>query len=164
MEVDMEWQERFGSTADDYVLHLPTIAPAIIPEDVAARKGNKAAWPILLGVSIAQVEIPAGKWRAPHYHTNANELSVIISGTARMGLITPQNTQFQFDLQEGDCVFFPMGWTHWLRNTGAVPVKTYFNYSHEQPVTVEVANIVAHFTAVERDLPLRGRTEFTETE
>jgi mannose-6-phosphate isomerase-like protein (cupin superfamily) len=157
-------QQRLVSTANDYVLHLPAIAPATIPEDVVARKGNKLAWPILVGVSIAQVEIPIGKWRAPHYHTNANELSVIVRGTARMGLITPQNDEFQVDLQEGDCVFFPMGWTHWLRNTGTVAVQTYFNYSHEQPVTVELANVVAHFKAAEKDLPLKGRSGFTETE
>ena len=150
--------------ADEYALRLTQIKPAIIPEDVLARKGNKAAWPILMGVSIAQVEIPIGKWRAPHYHTNTSELSVIIKGAARAGLITPQNKLIVADLQEGDCVFFPMGWTHWLRNTGKVAVQTYFNYGHEQPVTVEVANIIAHFNAFEKEMPLKGRTKFTETE
>lgn len=150
--------------ADEYALRLSQINPVPIPEDVLARKGNKAAWPILTGVSIAQVEIPVGKWRSPHYHTNTAELSVIIQGTARAGLITPQNDLIVVDLYEGDCVFFPMGWAHWLRNTGKVDVKTYFNYGHEQPVTFEVPNIVAHFSEVEAELPIKGRRQFTETE
>jgi oxalate decarboxylase/phosphoglucose isomerase-like protein (cupin superfamily) len=150
--------------ADEYKLRLPQISPAIIPEEVVARKGNKAMWPVLTGVSIAQVEIPVGKWRAPHYHTNAPELSVVTQGTARAGLITPQNDLIVLDLEEGDCVYFPVGWTHWLRNTGNVAVKTYFNYGHEQPVTVEVSNIIAHFIAQEKELPLKGRTTFMETE
>jgi mannose-6-phosphate isomerase-like protein (cupin superfamily) len=153
-----------SSVADEYKLRLPQINPAVIPEDVLARKGNKAAWPVLMGVSIAQVEIPVGKWRAPHYHTNAPELSVIVQGTATAALITPQNDPIIVELQEGDCVYFPMGWTHWLRNTGNVAVKTFFNYGHEQPVTVEVSNIIAHFNALEKELPLKGRTKFTETE
>jgi hypothetical protein len=39
----------------------------------------------------------------------------------------------------------------------------YFNYGNEQPATIEVSNIVAHFSAAE-ELPLKGRTQFTETE
>jgi len=35
-------------------------------------------------------------------------------------------------------VYFPLGWTHWLRNTGSGVLHTYFNYGHEQPATVEV--------------------------
>lgn len=150
--------------AAEYALRLSQLAPAVIPEDASARKGNKAAWPILTGVSIAQVEIPVGKWRAPHYHTNTPELAVIVRGAARAGLITPMNDLIVVDLQEGDCVFFPMGWTHWLRNTGHVVVQTYFNYGHEQPITFEVANLVAQFNAAEKDLPLKGRAESTETE
>jgi oxalate decarboxylase/phosphoglucose isomerase-like protein (cupin superfamily) len=160
----MERQVSVQQSASDYILRLPQVTAAVLPEDVTARKGNKAAWPILIGVSIAQVEIPVGKWRAPHYHTNAPELSVIIRGAARAGLITPQNDLLVADLQEGDCVYFPMGWTHWLRNTGQDVLLAYFNYGQEQPVTVEVSNIVAHFQAAEKDLPLKGRLVYTETE
>jgi len=72
----MEQSATASGTASEYALRLLQVAPVIIPEDVTARKGNKAAWPILAGVSIAQVEIPVGKWRAPHYHTNTPELAV----------------------------------------------------------------------------------------
>lgn len=153
-----------GSAAPEYVLRLRQVAPAVIPEDVVARKGNKAAWPILVGISIAQIEIPVGKWRAPHYHTNTPELSVIVRGTARAGIVTPDNKLLVEELQEGDCVFFPLGWTHWLRNTGTVPLQTYFNYGHEQPQTIEVSNIIAQFSAAEKGLPLKGRTTYTDTE
>jgi len=57
-----------------------------------------------------------------------------------------------------------MGWTHWLRNTGKVSVQTYFNYGHEQPVTFEVANLISQFGAIEKDLPLKGRADYSETE
>jgi mannose-6-phosphate isomerase-like protein (cupin superfamily) len=150
--------------ADEYKLPLAQIKPVMIPEDVLARKGNKSAWPVLLGVSIAQVEIPVGKWRAPHYHTNAAELSIIVQGTARAGLITPQNELITIELREGECVYFPTGWAHWLRNTGDIAVKTYFNYGNEQPITVEIPNVIEHFSAREKEVSLRGRTGFTETE
>lgn len=159
--------ERYSSSTlveSEYYLNLSQAKEITIPEGTLARKGNKEVWPILTGISIAKVEIPIGKWRAPHYHTNTPELAVIVQGTARAGLITPQNEQIIVDLQEGDCVFFPVGWTHWLRNTGNIDVKTYFNYGHEQPLTVEVSNILAHFNAAEKDLSLKGHTKHFETE
>ena len=67
-------------------------------------------------------------WKAP----------VIVQGRARAGLVTNDDKLVEVDLEVGDCVFFPTGWTHWLHNTGDVPVVTYFNYGHEQPVTEEV--------------------------
>ena len=125
-------------TAGDYKLSLAALAPATVPTDVSARKGNKAAWPLLSGVSIAQVELPIAGWRAPHAHPNASELAVIVQGQARAGLQPPGQAWLELDLETGDCVYFPLGWTHWLRNTGDEVLHTYFNYGHEQPSTVEV--------------------------
>ncbi|AZI44269.1 cupin domain-containing protein [Deinococcus psychrotolerans] len=125
-------------TASDYKLSLAGLPAVAIPTDVSARKGNKAAWPLLTGVSIAQVEIPEGTWRAPHYHTNTSELAVIVQGSAKAGLQTPGQEWMELEMGAGDCVYFPLGWPHWLRNTGSSVLHTYFNYGHEQPATVEV--------------------------
>lgn len=125
-------------TAADYKRSLAALPAVTIPKDVSARKGNKAAWPLLTGVSIAQVEIPEGTWRAPHYHTNTSELAVIVQGSARAGLQPPGQAWLDLDLEAGDCVYFPLGWAHWLRNTGSGVLHTSFNYGHEQPATVEV--------------------------
>jgi mannose-6-phosphate isomerase-like protein (cupin superfamily) len=125
---------------------------------------------MLLGLYSRGYPLPKSRfrinaWRAPHYHTNTAELSVLVKGKARAGVITPQNELIVEDLTEGDCIFFPMGWTHWIRNTGEVVIEMYFNYGNEQPATVEVANIVAHFSDIESSLlPLRGHKQFTETE
>lgn len=127
-----------GLTAADYTRRLQALASAVIPAGVTARKGNQQAWPVLQGVSIAAVEIPAGTWRAPHLHTNAPELAVVLEGTARAALQTPRKQWLEVELGAGDGVYFPLGWPHWLRNTGDGVLRAYFNYGHEQPVTVEL--------------------------
>ncbi len=124
--------------ADGYLLRLPLLAAATIPDNVSARKGNRTAWPALQGVSIAQVEVPVGTWRSPHLHTNTAELAVVLEGKARVGLQNPQQAWLEMDLEAGDCVYFPLGWPHWFRNTGDSPLRAYFNYGHELPATVEV--------------------------
>jgi mannose-6-phosphate isomerase-like protein (cupin superfamily) len=127
-----------GKTATDYLLHLPEVPAAEILQGVTARKGNQKAWPSLQGVSIAQVEVPVGTWRSPHLHTNTAELAVVLSGQARAGLQTPDKQWMELDLEAGDCVYFPLGWPHWFRNTGEDVLQAYFNYGHELPATVEV--------------------------
>jgi|GEM_PF-1771312 len=125
-------------TAVDYALRLAQLPPVLIATDVSARKGNKKAWATLEGVSIAQVEVPVGGWRAPHLHTNTPELAVVLAGTARVGLQNPQKEWLEQDLAAGDCVYFPLGWPHWFRNAGSGVLRAYFNYGHAQPETVEV--------------------------
>ena len=124
--------------AADYLLHLQQLPQATIATDVLARKGNLKAWPALQGVSIAEVEVPVGGWRAPHLHTNTPEVAVVLKGKARAGLQNLQKEWMEVDLQEGDCVYFPLGWAHWLRNTGDTVLQAYFNYGHELPATVEI--------------------------
>ncbi len=126
------------ASAADYALRLAQLPSVLIAKDVSARKGNKKAWTALEGVSIAQVEVPVGGWRAPHLHTNTPELAVVLAGTARVGLQNPQKEWLELDLAAGDCVYFPLGWPHWFRNAGSGVLRAYFNYGHAQPETVEV--------------------------
>ena len=128
-----------GLRAADYRLRLSQLTSALIPSEVTARKGNQKAWPALQGVSIAQVEVPVGGWRSPHLHTNTAELAVVLKGNARVALQNPQQEWLEVELEAGDCVYFPLGWPHWFRNTGDAVLQAYFNYGHEQPATVEVA-------------------------
>jgi oxalate decarboxylase/phosphoglucose isomerase-like protein (cupin superfamily) len=78
--------------------------------------------------------------KTPHLHTNTSEIAVIVHGTARAGIQSPTGW-FEFDMQQGDCVFFPSGYPHWLRNTGTVPLIAYFNYVNEKPETIELATM-----------------------
>lgn len=49
-----------------------------------------------------------------------------------------QKEWLEMTLEAGDCVYFPLGWPHWFRNSGSSVLRAYFNYGHEQPETVEV--------------------------
>lgn len=64
------------------------------------------------------------------------------SGEARVGLIGPGGETHVFVLNAGELAFQPMGWPHWLENIGGVPLFAVFMYSHEQPATIDIPDVV----------------------
>ena len=126
---------------EDYLLKIESLNPVVIRDDVIARKGSIDSWKVLTGQSIASVVIPIGKSRAPHLHTNTSEIVTVTQGTGRAGLLTPSDGVLEFEITAREVCFFPLGWPHWLTNTGSTPLECYFNYVHERPQTIELVNI-----------------------
>ena len=145
------------ATPEDFLLKLEALPPAIIRDEVTARKGNVDVWKILSGQSIASVEIPVGKARAPHLHTNTSEIVTVTQGNGRVGLLCPSNEKIEFDITAGEVCFFPSGWPHWLENTGSTALKCYFNYVHEKPQTIELVNMKSQLASI-------NAADFIETE
>ncbi len=127
---------------DPYFFSLVNAPDSPIPGGIVHRC-TRAVFPVLQGVAVFSLVLDEGATRQPHMHTNANELSYIGVGSARAGIVGPNGQREEFDLAAGDLVFFPQGWMHWLANTGTGPLFALFMYSHEQPVTIDLADINA---------------------
>ena len=106
------------------------------------HRANKAAFPILRGVAAFTLQLDPHAIRQPHLHTNANELSYIVSGKAQVGVIGPGGEKHLFDLAPGEVAFQPAGWPHWLENTGDEPMFAVFMYSFEQPETIDLPDVI----------------------
>ena len=106
------------------------------------HRANKAAFPVLRGVAGFSLQLDPHAIRQPHLHTNANELSYIASGKARVGLIGPAGEKHLFDLVAGEVAYQPAGWVHWLENSGDESMFALFMYSHEQPETIDIPDVL----------------------
>jgi oxalate decarboxylase len=60
--------------------------------------------------AIFLLKLEPGGPREPHWHPNAWELEYVVSGKARLGVVTPQGTTDIVDLGPGDVGFVPRGW------------------------------------------------------
>ncbi len=81
-------------TPEYYLLKLSEVPADIIRDEVTAKKSSKASAGVFkdaIGQSIASVEIPVGKARAPRLHTNTSEIVSVTQGTGRVGLLTPSS-------------------------------------------------------------------------
>ncbi len=130
-----------ADAAEPYKFSLVGAADSPIPGGMVHR-ANKAAFPVLAGVAAFSLALDPGAIRQPHLHTNANELSYIATGRARVGLVGPGGEAHVFELGAGELAFQPMGWPHWLENIGGTPLFAVFMYSHEQPATIDLPDVL----------------------
>jgi quercetin dioxygenase-like cupin family protein len=126
---------------DPYKFSLVAAADSPIPGGILHR-ANKAAFPTLRGIAAFSLALDPHAIRQPHLHTNANELSYLAAGQARVGLVGPGGERHLFELAPGEVAYQPMGWVHWLENAGDGPLFAVFMYSHEQPETIDMPDVI----------------------
>jgi len=129
------------TNADPYKFSLVGAINSPIPGGLVHR-ASKAVFPILRGVAAFSLQLDPGAIRQPHLHTNANEISYCAAGSARVGLLGPGGERHLFELAAGEVAYQPVGWIHWLENIGSEPLFALFMYSHEQPETIDVPDVL----------------------
>lgn len=71
--------------------------------------------PAMIGGAFVDLFMTKGHMREPHWHPNAWELDVIVSGEAITSILNPETNQLQnYRAKAGQTVFIPMGWWHWI--------------------------------------------------
>ena len=83
--------------------------------------------------AIFLLTLQPGALREPHWHPNAWELEYVVSGTARLGVVTPDGTTDIVDLGPGDVGFVPQGWGHYIQNIGNTEMKMPIVFGNNQP-------------------------------
>ena len=106
------------------------------------HRANRASFPVLRGVASFSLQLDPGAIRQPHLHTNANEISYCAAGRARVGSLGPAGERHLFEIAAGEVAYQPAGWVHWIENIGDGPLSALFMYSHEQPETIDVPDVL----------------------
>lgn len=123
-----------GPIESDEVTSPQGTVPLTMVSRLADQKVTKAAggtvrivdtrnFPIAIEVAAAIVEVAPKSMREIHWHPNADEWQYYISGTGRMTVFASQNSSRTFDFRAGDVGYVPMSMSHYVENTGDVPLK-----------------------------------------
>jgi oxalate decarboxylase len=83
--------------------------------------------------AIFLLTLEPGGLREPHWHPNAWEMEYVVSGKARLGVVTPQGTYDLVDLGPGDVGFVPQGWAHYIENIGNTVMKMPIVFGNNNP-------------------------------
>lgn len=98
-----------------------------------ARKDN---FPILDGMAMYSLYINKDGLRIPHWHPNANELNYCMEGKAEIGIFTPERATEIVELVKGDICFIPMGYFHYIKNTGNDTLHMLVMFNNENPTDI----------------------------
>lgn len=66
-------------------------------------------------LTLATLRIFSNNLGVPHFHFNANEVGIVVSGCGQVGLNLPDEN-FHFSVGIGDVVFFPLGSQHFVQS------------------------------------------------
>ena len=104
----------FSSTKPQIVRHGGTVTECT---------GNN--FPVLVDNDAASflLVLKPGAVREPHWHPNAWELDVPLSGRGRLGVANPDDTFSVQDILPGQIGFIPQGYAHYIENVGSEDMR-----------------------------------------
>jgi oxalate decarboxylase len=109
------------------------------------RTATRANIPALSGLAVYSEVIEPGALRELHWHANAHELNVCLSGEGVVGILTGTGEKVTFPIRAGSVTSVPLGYAHYLRNTGSDPLRLVLAFSHEEPDRLDMSAVLPWF-------------------
>lgn len=107
-----------------------------------AYEVSQTQLPVLEGLAVADLFMSKGHIREPHWHPNANELDVVISGELIFSILDPGVPQLlTYHVGPGQSIFIPMGWWHWI-TAASDEAHDHVIFDTEQPESVEGSDVL----------------------
>jgi oxalate decarboxylase len=105
----------------------------VTPDQLPAMMGARA--------SMVLVRLKPGALREPHWHPNAWEINLCVSGSGEFGVVLPEGTQATYTVGAGDAVFVPHGFGHYIANTGTTDMAFVSAFNADVPATIGMAGL-----------------------
>ncbi len=84
----------------------------------SVRIADTSNFPVAKTTAAALVEIKPGAMREIHWHPNNDEFQYYITGQGRMTVFGENGKARTFDYRAGDVGYVPVGYVHYVQNTG----------------------------------------------
>ena len=116
-----------------YKLDIESEQPQVESRGGWVKMSNSFLMPTLSGLALYSLKLEKGGAREPHWHPNAHELNYLISGSARIVLLSPNGKVDMFDMKAGDMSFLPRGYFHSIENIGDDPARFAVYFNNQNP-------------------------------
>lgn len=128
-----------------FKFNVEAIQPQVTTSGGAVKMSNASLMPSLNGLALYSLNLVKGGAREPHWHPNAHELNYLISGTARITLLSPGGHEDTFDMKAGDISFMPKGYLHHIENTGNEPARYAIFFSNTNPSDIGLSGCLGAY-------------------
>jgi oxalate decarboxylase len=127
-------------------MNLEAIQAQIDVKGGNVKISNSFLLPALEGISVYGVTLNDKGAREPHWHPNAHELNYLISGKARITLLSPPHEVETFDMVPGDISFLPKGYLHYIESIGIEPAKFAIFFNHDTPSDIGISGAMSAYS------------------
>lgn len=136
----LEWE------TNPYKMNLEKSTLQILAKGGTVKLSNNFLLPHLEGLAAYSVKLEQQGAREPHWHPNAAELNYLISGKARITLLTPSGQVDTFDMTAGDMSFMPQGYIHHIENTATEPAQFIIFFNHSAPSDIGLSGCMGAYS------------------
>jgi oxalate decarboxylase len=111
------------------------IKPQVVRDGGTVTECTGKNFPVLVDNDAASflLVLEPGAVREPHWHPNAWELDVPLSGRGRLGVANPEDTFSVQDILPGQIGFVPQGYAHYIENIGSEDLRWVIVFNNTQP-------------------------------
>jgi oxalate decarboxylase len=135
-----------GSIPNHNKFDLERINPQIDTKGGSARILNKLNFPLLERLALFSLRIFKNGVREPHWHPNSIELNFVLSGTARLTILSPSGDVDTFDLRPGQGSIIPAGYFHHIENTGSEELHMTVFFSNATPNDIGLSGALSAYS------------------
>lgn len=129
-----------------YKLNLEDINAQIQTKGGWVKLSNNGLLPVLDGLAVYSLLLVPKGAREPHWHPNASELNYLLSGRARITLLSPSGAVETIDMQPGDLSFMPQGYFHHIENIGTEDVRFAVFFSNRNPSDIGISGSLGAYS------------------
>lgn len=121
------------------------IEPQVVRGGGTVKECTGKNFPVLVDNAAASflLVLEPGAVREPHWHPNAWELDVPLSGHGRLGVANPDDTFSVQDILPGQIGFIPQGYAHYIENVGSEEMRWVVVFNDTQPDDIGLSTTFA---------------------
>jgi oxalate decarboxylase len=139
-------QPEWPSIPNRHKFNLEGVNPQIQAKGGWVKISNQCLLEMLQHLSVYSVNLEPKGAREPHWHPNADELNFLLSGKARITLLSPGGSVDTFDMVPGDLSFLPRGYLHHIENTGNEPARFAIFFNHQMPSDIGISGCLGAYS------------------
>jgi oxalate decarboxylase len=121
------------------------IEPQVVRGGGTVKECTGKNFPVLVDNAAASflLVLEPGAVREPHWHPNAWELDVPLSGRGRLGVANPEDTFSVQQIVPGQIGFIPQGYAHYIENVGTEEMRWVVVFNNTQPDDIGLSTTFA---------------------
>jgi oxalate decarboxylase len=111
------------------------IKPQVVRDGGTVTECTGKNFPVLVDNDAASflLVLKPGAVREPHWHPNAWELDVPLSGRGRLGVANPEDNFSVQEILPGQIGFIPQGYAHYIENVGSENMRWVVVFNNTYP-------------------------------